>query len=287
MTASDLGGEALQIAIETMESGRHVEYACYQDDGTPQGRAVIKLLQREDQAQGLLTAVHGEASDEYYQWYADHELAAGAVYHVCSSGHAACRRRLARGDRRHLVHLDHWRLLSPAVMLAVDYLRPLGTRLGKKLLDNAAQQKAEHQVPDPPVGTGLEAAAKAAAAQAEKALRKEEREGRERSPRRGRSERSREDRRGLGAWMSIWRRTSRGPEGLSDPGQTKRRNETKRSKAMAERERPVAMQSAVMRRIPRGPAAAAPVRIFGQPQLGEGTCGDWRKRSPGIWRSDL
>ena len=46
VTAADLGEEALKIAVETMESGRQVEYACYQNDGTPQGRAVIKLQVR-------------------------------------------------------------------------------------------------------------------------------------------------------------------------------------------------------------------------------------------------
>ena len=107
VTAADLGPEALRIAVETMESGRYVEYACYDDRGNPQGRAIIKLRSWEDQVQGLLTAEHGEASDEYYQWYADNTLAAGAVYHICSGEQKRCRMKLARGDKREMVHLDH------------------------------------------------------------------------------------------------------------------------------------------------------------------------------------
>ena len=90
VTAADLGPEALRIAVETMESGRYVEYACYDDRGNPQGRAIIKLQSWEDQVQGLLTAEHGEASDEYYQWSltTSWQLAQFTIYAVVSKSAA-------------------------------------------------------------------------------------------------------------------------------------------------------------------------------------------------------
>lgn len=187
VTAADLGPEALRIAVETMESGRYVEYACYDDRGNPQGRAIIKLQSWEDQVQGLLTAEHGEASDEYYQWYADNTLATGAVYHICSGEQKRCRMKLARGDKREMVHLDHWRLLSPAAMMNAAYLRPLGERLGRKQLEAKAQAKTAAPVVDPPGGTGLEAAVEAAR-KAVESIGPAKGQARERSPRRKHSQ---------------------------------------------------------------------------------------------------
>ena len=77
VTGEDLGIEALKIAQDTMEQDRIVEYGCYDNRGAPQGRAVIKLMDWEDRDAGLLLAAHGECSDEYYQWYAEHELPKG------------------------------------------------------------------------------------------------------------------------------------------------------------------------------------------------------------------
>ena len=187
VTAADLGPEALRIAVETMESGRYVEYACYDDRGNPQGRAIIKLQSWEDQLQGLLTAEHGEASDEYYQWYADNKLATGAVYHICSGEHKRCRMKLARGDKREMVHLDHWRLLSPAAMMHAAYLQPLGERLGRKQLEAKAHAKVAAPVVDHPGGTGLEAAVEAARKAAE-SIGPPQGPARERSPRRKNSQ---------------------------------------------------------------------------------------------------
>ena len=113
--AVDVGSEALVTAKETMETGRYLEYCYYESTGAPQGRAVLKLLDWEDE--GVLNADHGECSDPYYQWYADHDIKEkGAVYHICSGRHSTCRFKLSRGDRRIVIHLDQWRLLSPAAI---------------------------------------------------------------------------------------------------------------------------------------------------------------------------
>ena len=82
----------------------------------PQGRALLRLKGWEDEAEGLVQADHGECSDDYYQWYADHDLSQGAVYHLCTCEAKKCKVKLKGRDRRHLVHVDKWRLMSPAII---------------------------------------------------------------------------------------------------------------------------------------------------------------------------
>ena len=165
--ACDLGAEALVIAQEAMESGRYLEYSCYEANGTAQGRAVIRLKSWEDEAAGLLVADHGERSDEYYQWYMDHEVQGAAVYHVCKDKHSKCKQKLEKGDRRHLIHMDRWRLMSPATMLGATYLKALGARLGKEQLRAAAEAKDSGAKPPQGGDTGLEEALRQSAAAAE------------------------------------------------------------------------------------------------------------------------
>lgn len=95
--------------------------------------------------------------------------------------------KLARGDKREMVHLDHWRLLSPAAMMNAAYLRPLGERLGRKQLEAKAQAKTAAPVVDPPGGTGLEAAVEAAR-KAVESIGPAKGQARERSPRRKHSQ---------------------------------------------------------------------------------------------------
>ena len=156
--AEDLGEEALLIAKETMEAGRYLEYACYESTGAPQGRAVLKLQSWEEE--GVLTGSHGECSDPYYQWYADHDIRdRGAVYHVCTGKHSTCRFKLPRGDRRIVIHLDRWRLLSPAIMIRSDYMKEKGETWGRVVLKEAAAAKAPGGPPHrPPGDSGIEAA---------------------------------------------------------------------------------------------------------------------------------
>ena len=118
---------------------------------------------------------------------ADNKLATGAVYHICSGEQKRCRMKLARGDKREMVHLDHWRLLSPAAMMNAAYLRPLGERLGRKQLEAKAQAKTAAPAVDPPGGTGLEAAVEAAR-KAVESIGPAKGQARERSPRRKHSQ---------------------------------------------------------------------------------------------------
>ena len=156
--AADVGSEALVIAKETMEAGRYLEYCCYESTGAPQGRAVLKLLDWEDD--GVLVAEHCECSDPYYQWYADHDIKErGAVYHICQGKHSTCRFKLPRGDRRIMIHLDRWRLLTPATMVQTDYLREKGNTWARVLLKDAAEAKARQAgAPEAAPGTGIERA---------------------------------------------------------------------------------------------------------------------------------
>ena len=77
--ANDLGSEALVIvAKQCMETGRYVEYSCYETTGD-----------------------------------AGHDLRnRGAVYHTCTSRRTTCRYKLPRGDRRIVIHQDRWRGLG-------------------------------------------------------------------------------------------------------------------------------------------------------------------------------
>ena len=59
---------------------------------------------------------------------------------------ARCKRK--RGDNQELIHIDHWRLLTPAAMV----VRGMGLQLGETSLANAARAKKAHS---PRLGSGL------------------------------------------------------------------------------------------------------------------------------------
>lgn len=52
--------------MEAFEVGRWIEYQCYDDAGGEQGRAELELQKWEAASEGLFTARHGIASDQYY-----------------------------------------------------------------------------------------------------------------------------------------------------------------------------------------------------------------------------
>ena len=163
VVAADVGKDALAIAHEVMEQDRVLEYSCYDNAGAPQGKAVIRLKDWEDKEEGVVIADHGECSDEYYQWYANHDLTRGdgAVFHVCTTSHQRCKFKLPRRDRRTVIHLDTWRLMTPASMLAIDYLKNLGNQMGKSILKKEAEEKkAQARAPQGvgPAGSGIDAA---------------------------------------------------------------------------------------------------------------------------------
>ena len=157
-TSSDLKAQSLVAAGETFEGGRFLEYQCYDDQHKDQGRSVITLRSWEDQSMGLFTGDHVRSSDPYYAWYMEHQVKDEAIYHVCQGPARSCKQKLVRGDKRTLIHVDRWRLLTPQVMLETDYLRDLGSRLGAQAIDEAAREKADKAQRPPEMGTGLDAA---------------------------------------------------------------------------------------------------------------------------------
>ena len=106
------------LGYQLLESGRYLEYECYDDSKKSQGRAIIMLEKWEDKEAGLFLGSHLKASDEYYEWYASQKLKAGeCVYHMCDRSVLRCTVNLPRRDRREVVHMDRWRLLVPATMV--------------------------------------------------------------------------------------------------------------------------------------------------------------------------
>lgn len=126
----------LSVAQEVFEAGRYLEYQCYDDRWQEQGRATVKLVSWEDRDAGLFMAEHVIASDAYYEYYGSTDLAQGCVYHLCAGRASGCKKKLSKGDRRTVVHVDRWRILTPQAMLETPYLKGLGKRLGREVMDN-------------------------------------------------------------------------------------------------------------------------------------------------------
>ena len=125
-----------------------MEYECYDDEKRPQGRALVMLRDWESFPDGLVQATHLASSDEYYEWYARQTLKEDkCLYQLCQEKHADCRVRLARGDRRELVHVQRWRLVSPLVMAESEYLKVLAIKLMKEWVDSFVPIA---RVPEPP-----------------------------------------------------------------------------------------------------------------------------------------
>ena len=165
--ARELGGSALKVAVDSFEGGRYLEYECYDNAHAPQGRGVIVLQRWLDQTQGLMEATHDVCSDAYYQWYVDNDVRNhGAVYHLCDGQASLCKVKTSRRDRRELIHIDKWRLLTPWVMVRQKYMEALGIQLGREALRRAQQEKAALPPVPPAGGPGLDQALQAQLEQA-------------------------------------------------------------------------------------------------------------------------
>ena len=151
----DLKGRAQQAARELFEVERILECESYDASWRPQGRGVVALKDWEDQEKCLFLGVHGPSSDGYYDYFVNREMGAeNGLYHVCDCEASRCRVRKARGDRRELIHVDRWRLQTPATMMESPYLVHLGADLGEKALSTAAREKKAAV----PMWSGLDAA---------------------------------------------------------------------------------------------------------------------------------
>eukprot|EP00438_Fugacium_kawagutii_P022996 Skav216829 [mRNA] locus=scaffold2314:109375:114908:+ [translate_table: standard] len=186
--AREAGSKSPELALEVFEKGRWLEYQCYDDRGAEQGRAEVELQKWEDATGGWFTGRHGVAQDQYYQWYIDNQLQSGVLFHLCSGKAASCKKRAARGDRRTVIHIDKWRMLTPQTMVETPYLKEHGKLLGKSEIEHMVEDKRAQR---PPVGTGLdqamedarEASKAAAPAREPERGRSPRRETRSRSPR--------------------------------------------------------------------------------------------------------
>eukprot|EP00438_Fugacium_kawagutii_P025912 Skav228849 [mRNA] locus=scaffold4472:6917:8557:+ [translate_table: standard] len=110
-----LEGQGAQDTVKrVMAKGNMVEYECYDNRGRPQGRAIIKLMDWAEYGSTMLRAEHVLASDGYYDWYGKNSLKEDkAVYHICGGPRRSCREKLVRGDRREVVHVEKWRMMTP------------------------------------------------------------------------------------------------------------------------------------------------------------------------------
>ena len=271
--ASEGEGGSLDVALEVFESGRWIEYQCYDDAGQPQGRAEVELHKWEDAQGGWFVGHHGAAQDQYYQWYVENQLQAGVVFHLCDGRASACRKKTARGDRRAVIHVDKWRMLTPQAMVEVPYLRAHGIRLGKTAIERFAEEKKAQR---PPPGTGLDQAME----EAQRArVARPGGTGAER-PERGRSRSPRKFKRlsdKLEARAKEKLQAREGPRGSAD-------------KEVAEAGEPKAKKKKRQRRKGRrAPAVGVPLgapparcQFFGRHRLGEATSGVGPRRSPGI-----
>ena len=167
---------SLKTAQEMMQTGRYVEYDCYDNSWNQQGRGAIKLGSWLDFNQGLFTGEHGPSSDGYYEWFVSESMGKDdGAYHICSGPASRCRVRLPRGDRRQLIHIDRWRMLTPFAMLNTAYLTALGSQLGEQALVDHSQNPGK-VVPTAPEGdSGLAQALEESIKEAEEEEKKRKR----------------------------------------------------------------------------------------------------------------
>ena len=154
--------DSVRVAEQVFEKGRLLEYECLDNDGKNQGNATLELLEWASEGDGFFRGQHMGASDEYYEWCASQALVPpeNCLYHLCSSDPAACKKKPRRGDRREVVHIGRWRLLTPLVMVEEPYLEREGVRFGKQAMDDMARDVRAHKAGPlgvSPVGTGLDA----------------------------------------------------------------------------------------------------------------------------------
>eukprot|EP00438_Fugacium_kawagutii_P011318 Skav205073 [mRNA] locus=scaffold142:449288:454273:- [translate_table: standard] len=155
-------------AAGVMSRGAHVEYKGYDNRGRSQGLVVIKLVDWINLGSGFLRAEHQVASDEYYEYYATRSLQSDkCAYHLCKKTRRQCPSKLPRGDRREVVHLQEWRLVSPYTLVNSGYAKGLGMKLIEDFVNGFSPRVPEPVAPPGPVsgapcGTGLDEAAAAA-----------------------------------------------------------------------------------------------------------------------------
>ena len=126
----------LKVGVPTQPC--RLEYHCRHYDGSAQGTAVFKAEAWESKEKCVLSGRHELITDEYYDWYVNHDCTHGTLLHFCSGRVGQCRTRLEPGDQRELVHVGKWRQLTPALCLRQAYTQKLGVEMGLEALKKAA-----------------------------------------------------------------------------------------------------------------------------------------------------
>eukprot|EP00438_Fugacium_kawagutii_P005652 Skav226154 [mRNA] locus=scaffold3275:7240:8613:+ [translate_table: standard] len=149
--SKEIGTESAEEARRVMTQGSLAEYECYDAGGRAQGRAVIRLQEWADYGGAMVKADHVLASDGYYDWYARQNLKADkSVYHFCGGKRKDCKERLPRGDRREVVHVEKWRMITPLAMLDTPYLARLGHEALKEWVRSFVPTVPEPVLPPAP-----------------------------------------------------------------------------------------------------------------------------------------
>ena len=108
---------------------------------------------------------HELASDEYYEWYLNHDCPHGTVVQfVWGNRPGQCRARLEPGDQRELIHVGEWRRLTPSLCLRQRLTRDMGLQMGRETLKAAAEASKQQEARGPRLGTGLDDAVEQAKA---------------------------------------------------------------------------------------------------------------------------
>ena len=176
-------GDPTPLASRVMAVGRIMEYSCFDGRWRSQGVSLMELKGFEDEKKRLIVGRHVKASDDYYEWYAGERLGEDrCVYHLCEGPGRRCRVKLTSRDRRELVHVPRWRVVSTGMMLNENYSREEGLAR----LKEGVQRFVPHPVAPPASrmgegrGTGIDGVVEALG----EPERRPEKTKRERSPKR-------------------------------------------------------------------------------------------------------
>eukprot|EP00435_Cladocopium_sp_Y103_P069377 s155_g33.t1 len=129
VVAGNGSSAALDLARTRMSKDPSYEYEGLDDFNCPQGKALLRLVGREDISSGVLEAILMLARDGCSEGYATNELADGRGLHRgCSMVKGQCPERLGPGDWRQLNQCHKWRMASSLMRTEDEYVQPVVLR---------------------------------------------------------------------------------------------------------------------------------------------------------------
>ena len=99
----------------TLKEGRFIEYECFDDSWSSQGKAVVMISSMSSvSSRGLkFTGRHLGASDQYYEyWMECTSKVDKCKYHLCVSDASRCKEH--KKEASDIVHVANWRVLTAA-----------------------------------------------------------------------------------------------------------------------------------------------------------------------------